>query len=218
MRVSVNNLTFAYTQKLVLNNLSFSLKSGDFLTIHGKNGTGKSTLIRCFLKMLKVNDGMIFLDDVDINHIKTYSNIGYVPQKNDFNYEFPITVFEILSCAYLKKRDSYYTEIINAFDLNKIYHENINNLSGGQLQRVFIARALLNKPKLLILDEPTVGVDVDNIQTLYEILKKLKEDGITIMLVSHDMEFCSDLTDYYLVLNELGEYEFTKVGEENVSI
>lgn len=218
MRVSVNNLTFAYTQKLVLNNLSFSLKSGDFLTIHGKNGTGKSTLIRCFLKMLKVNDGMIFLDDVDINHIKTYSNIGYVPQKNDFNYEFPITVFEILSCAYLKKRDSYYTEIINAFDLNKIYHENINNLSGGQLQRVFIARALLNKPKLLILDEPTVGVDVDNIQTLYEILKKLKEDGITIMLVSHDMDFCSDLTDYYLVLNELGEYEFTKVGEENVSI
>lgn len=218
MRVSVNNLTFAYTQKLVLNNLSFSLKSGDFLTIHGKNGTGKSTLIRCFLKMLKVNEGMIFLDDVDINHIKTYSNIGYVPQKNDFNYEFPITVFEILSCAYLKKRDSYYTEIINAFDLNKIYHENINNLSGGQLQRVFIARALLNKPKLLILDEPTVGVDVDNIQTLYEILKKLKEDGITIMLVSHDMEFCSDLTDYYLVLNELGEYEFTKVGEENVSI
>ena len=218
MRVSVNNLTFAYTQKLVLNNLSFSLKSGDFLTIHGKNGTGKSTLIRCFLKMLKINDGMIFLDDVDINHIKTYSNIGYVPQKNDFNYEFPITVFEILSCAYLKKRDSYYTEIVNAFDLNKIYHENINNLSGGQLQRVFIARALLNKPKLLILDEPTVGVDVDNIKTLYEILKKLKEDGITIMLVSHDMEFCNDLTDYYLVLNELGEYEFSKVGEENVSI
>lgn len=217
MRVSVKNLTFAYTQKLVLNNLSFSLKSGDFLTIHGKNGTGKTTLIRCFLKMLKVEDGMIFLDDVDINNIKTYSNIGYVPQKNDFNYEFPITVFEILSCAYLKRRDAYYTEIINAFDLNKIYHENVNNLSGGQLQRVFIARALLNKPKLLILDEPTVGVDVDNIKTLYETLKNLKEKGITIILVSHDMDFCSDLTDYYLILNELGEYTFSKVGEDYVS-
>lgn len=217
MRVTVNNLTFAYTQKLVLNNVSFSLKSGDFLTIHGKNGTGKSTLIKCFLKLLKINDGMIFLDDVDINSLRTFSNVGYVPQKNEFNYEFPITVFEILSSAYLKKRDAYYTEVVNAFDLNKIYHENINNLSGGQLQRVFIARALLNKPKLIIMDEPTVGVDVDNIKTLYEILKKLKEDGITIILVSHDMDFCSDLTDYYLVLNELGEYDFKKAGEDNVS-
>ena len=217
MRVTVNNLTFAYTQKLVLNNVSFSLKSGDFLTIHGKNGTGKSTLIKCFLKLLKINDGMIFLDDVDINSLRTFSNVGYVPQKNEFNYEFPITVFEILSSAYLKKRDAYYTEVVNAFDLNKIYHENINNLSGGQLQRVFIARALLNKPKLIIMDEPTVGVDVDNIKTLYEILKKLKEDGITIILVSHDMDFCSDLTDYYLVLNELGEYDFNKAGEDNVS-
>lgn len=217
MRVTVNNLTFAYTQKLVLNNVSFSLKSGDFLTIHGKNGTGKSTLIKCFLRLLKINDGMILLDDVDINSLRTFTNIGYVPQKNEFNYEFPITVFEILSCAYLKKRDAYYTDIVNAFDLNKIYHENINNLSGGQLQRVFIARALLNKPKLIIMDEPTVGVDIDNIKTLYETLKKLKEDGITIILVSHDMDFCSDLTDYYLILNELGEYDFIKAGEENVS-
>lgn len=217
MRVTVNNLTFAYTQKLVLNNLSFSLKSGDFLTIHGKNGTGKSTLIKCFLKMLKINNNMIFLDDVDINNIKQFNNVGYVPQKTEFNYEFPITVFEVLSCAYIKKRDAYYTEIINAFDLNKIYHENINNLSGGQLQRVFIARALLNKPKLLILDEPTVGVDTDNIKTLYDTLKSLKEKGITIILVSHDMDFCSDLTDYYLLLNDLCEYEFKKVGETNVS-
>ena len=74
---------------------------------------------------------MIFLDDVDINSLRTFSNVGYVPQKNEFNYEFPITVFEILSSAYLKKRDAYYTEVVNAFDLNKIYHENINNLSGG---------------------------------------------------------------------------------------
>ncbi|NLT01876.1 MAG: ATP-binding cassette domain-containing protein, partial [Acholeplasmataceae bacterium] len=94
MRVTVNNLTFAYTQKLVLNKISFSLKSGDFLTIHGKNGTGKSTLIKCFLKLLSVPDGSIYLDDVDINHLKVFKNIGYVPQKTEFNYEFPITVFE----------------------------------------------------------------------------------------------------------------------------
>lgn len=217
MRVNVNNLTFAYTQKLVLNNVSFSLKSGDFLTIHGKNGTGKTTLIRCFLKLLRVENGMIFLDDVDINKIRKFSNVGYVPQKNDFNYEFPITVSEILSCAYPRKRDAFFTQIVNSMDLNTIYNENINNLSGGQVQRVFIARALLSKPKLLILDEPTVGVDIDNVNALHDILKKLKEQSITIILVSHDMDYCSDITDYYLNFNELGEYEFEKVGGEDVS-
>lgn len=217
MRVNVNNLTFAYTQKLVLHDVSFSLKSGEFLTIHGKNGTGKTTLIRCFLKLLKIDDGMIFLDDVDINKIRKFSNVGYVPQKTDFNYEFPISVSEILSCAYLKKRDAYYTQVINNMGLNTIYHENINNLSGGQIQRVFIARALLNKPKLLILDEPTVGVDIDNVNALHQILSQLKEEGITIILVSHDMEYCNDLTDYYLILNELGDFEFKKAGEADVS-
>lgn len=217
MRVNVNNLTFAYTQKLVLHDVSFSLKSGEFLTIHGKNGTGKTTLIRCFLKLLKIDDGMIFLDDVDINKIRKFSNVGYVPQKTDFNYEFPISVSEILSCAYLKKRDAYYTQVINNMGLNTIYHENINNLSGGQIQRVFIARALLNKPKLLILDEPTVGVDIDNVNALHQMLSQLKEEGITIILVSHDMEYCNDLTDYYLILNELGDFEFKKAGEADVS-
>lgn len=217
MRITVNDLTFAYTQKLILNKINFSLKSGEFLTIHGKNGTGKSTLIKCLLKLLKVNDGMILLDDVDINHIRILSNVSYVPQKTEFNYEFPITVYEILSCAYNKKKDAFYTSIINAFDLNKIYHENINNLSGGQIQRVFIARSLLNKPKLLILDEPTVGVDSDNVKTLFTCLKDLKEKGITIILVSHDMDFCSSISDYCLILNEMGDYIFTKAGEQDVS-
>ena len=81
---------------------------------------------------------MIYLDDVDINKIRRFRNIGYVPQKNEFNYEFPITVSEILSCAYIKKRDSFYTQVINSMDINSIYNENINNLSGGQIQRVFI--------------------------------------------------------------------------------
>ena len=92
-----------------------------------------------------------------------------------------------------------------------------DNLSGGQIQRVFISRALLNKPKLLILDEPTVGVDIENVKALHDILKRLKEESITIILVSHDMNFCSDITDYYLNLNELGEYEFKKAGDQDVS-
>ena len=214
MKVRVNNLTYAFSNKIVLNNLSFKLNSGDFLLIHGKNGTGKSTLIKCFTKTFKISDGMIFLDDVDINKIKIFKNIGLVPQRNEFNFEFPITVNELLTCAYHTKRDDYYNRVVARLNLKKIYKSNINDLSGGQIQRVFIARALLNKPKLLLLDEPTVGVDRENVLVLHSILSKLKEQGVTIILISHIPEFCEDLATYVLELGEESTYKFYEVNKE----
>lgn len=214
MRVTVNDLTYAYTQKPVLSHVSFTLASGDFLTVIGQNGSGKSTLIKCLLGILKVPDETIFLDDVDINNLKRLYNVGYVPQKSEFNYEFPITVKELLSSAFHQiRKNSHYNNVINQLDLNRFYHENINNLSGGQLQRVFIARALINDPKLLVLDEPTVGVDTININVFIEILRKLKEQNITIILITHDRHLAEDLTDYYLELDEFLNYLFYKVGE-----
>jgi zinc transport system ATP-binding protein len=217
MRVKFNNLSFSYGQKKIVNNLSFEIASGDFLSIIGKNGTGKSTIIKCLLKILRVPNDMIFIDDIDINNIQTFRNIGYVPQKVDFNYEFPITVKEILVSSYKGKvYDQFFKEVITLLDLNPLYNENINNLSGGQLQRIFIARALLTKPKLLVLDEPTVGVDQENLKSLHNILKKLKENKITIIMISHDLEFCNELTDYKLNLLDSKSYEFTKtIGEHN---
>ena len=217
MRVKFNNLSFSYGQKKIINNLSFEIASGDFLSIIGKNGTGKSTIIKCLLKILRVPNDMIFIDDIDINNIQTFRNIGYVPQKVDFNYEFPITVKEILVSSYKGKvYDQFFKEVITLLDLNPLYNENINNLSGGQLQRIFIARALLTKPKLLVLDEPTVGVDHENLKSLQNILKKLKENKITIIMISHDWEFCNELTDYKLNLLDSKTYEFTKtIGEQN---
>lgn len=211
MRLHVNNLSYAYSQKLVLNKLTFSLKSGDFLTIAGKNGTGKSTFLKCLLKIQKISNNTIFLDDIDINSMKKFINVGYVPQKVEFNYEFPITVSEVLSSAYPRRKDAYYTSVINSLDLNHFYRDNINTLSGGQLQRIFIARALLNQPKLLVLDEPTVGVDSENINALFNILRNLKNKGITIILSTHDLDFVKDLTDYFLYLNEMGDYKFVEV-------
>ena len=217
MRVKFNNLSFSYGQKKIINNLSFEIASGDFLSIIGKNGTGKSTIIKCLLKILRVPNDMIFIDDIDINNIQTFRNIGYVPQKVDFNYEFPITVKEILVSSYKGKvYDQFFKEVITLLDLNPLYNENINNLSGGQLQRIFIARALLTKPKLLVLDEPTVGVDHENLKSLQNILKKLKENKITIIMISHDWEFCNELTDYKLNLLDSKTYEFTKtIGEHH---
>ncbi len=217
MRLRVNNLNFSYAQKKIINNLSFSIPSGSFLTIIGKNGTGKSTLIKCMLKSLKIPNDMIYLDDIDINNINSFSNIGYVSQKIDFNYEFPITVKEILISSYNGRvYDQYFKSIISFLDLNKLYNENINNLSGGQLQRIFIARALLTKPKLLILDEPTVGVDIENLINLHNILKKLKDDQVTIIMITHDFDFCNDLTDFKLHLKEACLYEFIDIrGDKN---
>lgn len=217
MRLNINNLNFSYGQKRIIHNLSFSIPSGAFLSIIGKNGTGKSTLIKCILKTLKIPNNTIYLDDIDINNIKSFSNIGYVPQKTEFNYEFPITVKEILLSSYKGKAyNPLFKETISSLNLNKLYNENINNLSGGQLQRIFIARALLTEPKLLILDEPTIGVDSENLKNLHKILANLKEKKVTILLITHDPDFCNDLLDYCLHLNDIGSYEFSKVeGDHN---
>lgn len=215
MRINVNNLTFAYTQKPVLNKVSFALETGDFLMVVGKNGSGKSTLAKCLLGLLRSPDKSIFLDDIDINDIKKNPNIGYVPQRPEFNLEFPITVKEILVSSYRGPRGQSFASIVNDLEINRFYYENINNLSGGQIQRIFIARALLNEPKLLILDEPTAGIDKANLNSLKEILKKLKKEKITIIMITHATDFAFDLADYVLYLDEILDYSFQKVGDNS---
>jgi zinc transport system ATP-binding protein len=189
MRVQVSNLTFGYDYRTVLKDINFNLKSGDFLAIIGNNGSGKSTLIKCLLGLNKVPSGRIFLDDVDITEFKTFRKIGYVPQKfDDFNYEFPITVNEILSASIVSNyTEDQKLELLDKIGILELQNENINTLSGGQLQRVFIVRALMNEPKMLILDEPTVGVDRENVKNFYKTVNDLNKEGITIILITHNL-------------------------------
>ena len=216
MRVKVNNLTYAYGQKVVLSNLSFQLSTGETLAVIGKNGTGKSTLVKCILKILNVPPKTIFLDDIDINEIRKFHNIAYVPQKTEFNYEFPITVKEILTTSYSsRKKDAYFKQTINSLQINKFYNENINNLSGGQLQRVFITRALLAKPKLILFDEPTVGMDTESLNELRQIILNLQEQNITIIIVTHDLDFGYEYANYVLKLEDNFTYELIKRGDKS---
>lgn len=188
MRIDLVNLSFAYGHRIVIKNMSFSLGHGDFLVIQGKNGTGKSTLIKCLLGINPVKSGMIFYDHEDIVSFRKWPEIGYVPQRfEDFNYEFPITVNEILSVSQLKKNPpSERLELLDKMGILSLLNENVNNLSGGQLQRVFVARAMLNHPKLLFLDEPTASVDQANVAYFYKTINELKASGVNIILISHD--------------------------------
>ncbi|MDP2425900.1 MAG: ATP-binding cassette domain-containing protein [bacterium] len=188
MRIDLVNLSFAYGHRIVIRNMSFSLNNGDFLVIQGKNGSGKSTLIKCLLGMNPVKSGMIFYNHEDIVGFKKWPTIGYVAQRfEDFNYEFPITVNEILSVSQVKRKDSSEKlKLLDRMGILPLLNENINNLSGGQLQRVFIVRAMLNNPELLILDEPTASIDQENVTYFYKAVNELHAAGVNIILISHD--------------------------------
>jgi zinc transport system ATP-binding protein len=193
MQIDIRNLTFAYGHKTIINNLSLKLNSGDYLVVNGKNGTGKSTFVKCLLGINAIKSGMIFFDEQDLNSFKGWTKIGYVSQIfDDFNYEFPLTVHELMRFSSLKnKNEKKILEYLDHMGILEIGNQNINSLSGGQLQRVFIVRALLNDPEVLIMDEPTAAIDKQNKEFFYKTVNELSEEGKTIILISHN----DDLAD-----------------------
>jgi zinc transport system ATP-binding protein len=215
VRLSVNNLTFGYDYRTVLKDINFKIGSGDFLAIVGNNGSGKSTLIKCILGINKVTANQIFLDDIDVTLFRNFINIGYVPQKfDDFNYEFPITVNEILHASNVRRlSEDKLLEILDKIGILELQNENINNLSGGQLQRVFIVRALMNDPKMLILDEPTVGIDRRNVEAFYKTVNELNKEGITILLITHNIHESSANISHVLSIHN-GEGVFRAIPRE----
>lgn len=219
MRITVTNLTFGYDYRTVLKDVSFKLNSGDFLAVVGNNGSGKSTLVKCIIGMNKVVPKQILLDDIDVTSYKDFIKIGYVPQKfDDFNYEFPITVNEILNASAYKGIDEdTMLELLDRIGILELQNENINNLSGGQLQRVFIVRSLMNNPKLLILDEPTVGVDRGNVESFYKTINDLNKEGITVILITHNIhESKANFTHVLSLYNGEGVFkEIVREGDES---
>ncbi len=198
--IEVKDLVFSYGKDEILNKVSFDLNKGDFLSIQGENGSGKSTLIKIILKDLKKKSGQIKLFGVDIEDFDDYTKIGYVPQVNDANkLAFPVTgeEFVVLNLykkfnifnrpnkkCYKKVHDIF--EILNIEDLLNIP---FNQLSGGQAQKVMIARAMVNDPKILLLDEPTVGVDEKSKRDFLKLLAHLNDKHkISILMISHEMD------------------------------
>ncbi len=220
--LEVRNLNFSYKKDLVLKNINFTLYKGDFFTITGPNGGGKSTLIKLILGILEPKSGTVFLDE----EIKNPVEIGYVPQNTNVNPEFPISVLDVVMMGNGSKHKtlkSFFKIGYSKFEiecakssLEKVgmqgfLHSKISELSGGQRQRVMIARAICSHPKLLILDEPTSNIDINGQKEIYSLLKKLNQE-ITVLVVTHDLTVISQYANRVLYINQEGFMHDLKEG------
>lgn len=212
--IEIKNLTFKYSNQVILDNINLIVEQNDFLGLIGPNGSGKTTLLKEILGLIPIQQGEIYLFGKQLNKFNEWDKIGYVSQKaNSFNSGFPATVYEVVSMGLygkkglFKRLDSEDKQqihyAINQVGLGDYTKKSIGKLSGGQQQRVFIARALVSQPKLLILDEPTVGVDLESTNQFYFLLEKLNKDKkITIILVSHDIGVVTNKVSNIACLNK----------------
>jgi zinc transport system ATP-binding protein len=188
--VSVQSISYNYNSEVVLKNVSLNVEEGDFLGIIGPNGAGKTTLFQCILGLLNTYSGRITILNEDVKkNKKIFTKIGYIPQKKSIDEKFPLTVEELVSLSLTRKTSmNLVYEILKQVGLYNMKNKLIGQLSGGQQQRVLIAKALVDKPIILMLDEPTNELDQKSQDDFYFLLKELNEKNkITIMWTSHDL-------------------------------
>jgi len=203
MIVDIEKLTVDYAGIKALEDVSFGIAEGDFLGIIGPNGAGKSTLFRCMLGLHTQYDGTIKFFDQDIRDSKRYlSQIGFVPQKPVVDRNFPATIREIVSMSQNSNDSKKVEEALQKVWMHELADRRIGDLSVGQQQRVFIAKALVNSPKILVLDEPITGIDQYNQDLFFQILSELNtKEKISIIWSSHDLDAVERLANKVACLN-----------------
>lgn len=205
--IKLVNLSLGYNNKPLFKNLNIEIESGDFICIVGPNGAGKSTFIKAILGLIKPLKGKILFEDIAPNFI------GYMPQENKVDPNFPASVNEIVLSGALNKKGflSFYdkSDILscdNSLDIlgiKSLKNKCFTELSGGQRQKVLLARSLVSTKKMLILDEPSNNLDSKSKKELYEILKDLNNNhGITILMVTHDLDHDNLLGNKILSLRD----------------
>ena len=213
--VSINNLNFSYSQIPVLKNCNLNVDVGEFTVILGGNGSGKSTLIKLMLGELKNNSGEIKILGKNIEDYVSFKDIGYVPQINIVNkIAFPITCLELVSLNLyeefglikIPKKNHYQKakDILKKMGMESYINTPVNELSGGLAQRAMISKAMINDPKILILDEPTAGVDKYSKDHFFETIDFLsKKFNVTIIMVTHELKEMESLTKYEMIEGSL---------------
>ena len=201
-RLQVENLTMSYEGKRVLEDVSFTIASGDFLFVLGENGTGKTTLIKGLLGLKAIDGGSITFGDLK------REDVGYLSQSTPLQKNFPATVNEIVLSGALSKKGFFtrYTksdkekadELLKKLGIAHLKNASFSALSGGQQQRVLLCRALNSASKILVLDEPTAFLDSKSAAEMYETLKVLNDEGLTIIMVSHDFVAAKEYASHIL--------------------
>ncbi len=216
--IKMKNLSVSYGEVCALKNINLEIGSREFIGITGPNGAGKSTLLKVLLGILKPTSGSILLKD--------NMSIGYVPQFTSFDKQFPIKVLDVILMGNLSNKIKLFKKyskedidsvrnIMDKLGILRFEHRQIGQLSGGQLQKVLIARALMTDPEVLVLDEPTASLDFKAKIEIYDMLSKIKKEK-TIIIVTHDMEEVMSYTDRVVYLNKgLARY---KEGEHDRNI
>jgi zinc transport system ATP-binding protein len=198
--IEVKNLSFSYGNDQVLKNINLNIHEGDYLGVIGPNGSGKTTLLKLMLGLLKPDSGEVKLFGKPVSEFKEWNKLGYVSQKAiNFDPLFPVTVWEVVAMGRLGSRklghplsdkdEKAIDKALEEVGMTEYRKRPVGDLSGGQQQRVFIARALAANPKVVFLDEPTTGVDIETQEQFYTLLSKLnKEKDLTLVLISHDVD------------------------------
>ncbi len=229
----LKGIDFFYDNKKVLENINIRINKGEFLAIVGPNGAGKSTLLKLILGILPIQKGEILIDGESYHKKLTTDKISYVSQKAlSVTSGFPATVKEVVLSGLTRKKrlfrwfsnsdDQKVDQVLNRLNISQLKHKNIAQLSGGQQQRVLIARALVSEPSVLVLDEPTNGIDAKHVGEFYETLDHLKKEGVTIILVTHDIGVVVDTATEVACLNKHLHFhgatsEFKSLDEVEIS-
>lgn len=221
----VNNLSFSYDKEIVIKDISFKFDKGNIVGIIGPNGAGKSTMIKAILNLIKKDSGTVSFNNVDIT--KSLKDISYIPQRSDINLNFPITVIDVVLMGLypknglikrFKKGDIEKAEtVLKKVEMLKYRNTQIGSLSGGEQQRVFLARSIIQESEVLFLDEPFVGIDIKTEKLIIEILKELKDQGKLIFIVHHDLTKVNHYFDQLIILNKkiIAAGNVKKVFNEN---
>ena len=210
--LKVENLCVKAGGRHLIENITFSVEEGRVVAIIGPNGAGKTTLIKAILGLIPYETGTVSVFGRPAGHVNSDITVGYVPQRLDFDRTFPLTVTELLGFSvpprygvpFFKNRDQrkHIDELLTVVGAHDLAGRNIGSLSGGELQRVMIAKAIVNDPGILFLDEPASGVDIEGQERFHDLVKRLnKEKGLTVILISHDLNVVYRYADDVLCIN-----------------
>ena len=203
--IELDHVWMQWDNRIALQDVSFSIDEGDFVAITGPNGGGKTTLLRIVLKLLKPTQGRVVYREQG-REVKALV-VGYLPQKNMIDQRFPISVEEVISSGLLSQKldrtevANQVAKIIDMVGLKEHAHRPIGNLSGGQLQRALLGRAIISQPRVLVLDEPLSYVDKRFEGRIYEIVSQLSRNT-TILLVSHEMSKISTMANRHIIIDK----------------